>query len=149
MLIPAFADSLVCKFVYYWGLVLWGVVLLFAATLEVCLRGNYFEKSFSKAWKSSWESKTKKPITHYKETLERRFKEMGKATNLLGLAIIVDSLLSMLFYSGKMTSSPDLVWVSTLALVSVLIPAYLACLVTRRFLRAVMDRIDKLTIVSS
>ncbi len=149
MLIPAFADSLVCKFVYYWGLVLWGLVLLLAATIEIFLRGNYLEKSFHEGWKSSWESKTKKPLTNYKETLERRFKEMGKATNLLGLAIIVDSLLSMLFYSGKITSSPDLVWVSTLALVSVLMPAYLACLVTRRFLQAVMDRIDKLTIVSS
>lgn len=149
MLIPAFEDPLASKFLYYCGLVLWGLVLLFAATLEIWLRGNYFEKSFNQAWKSSWEHKNKKPLTNYKETLERRCKEIGKAENLLGLAILVVSLVSMSFYSREIHSSPDLVWVSTFALVSLLIPGFLACLVTRRFLRAVLDRIDKLTIVGS
>lgn len=149
MLIPAFADSLVCKFVYYWGLVLWGLVLLLAATLEIFLRGNYLEKSFHEGWKSSWESKTKKPIAHFKETLEKQLRGIRKSTNFLGVVIVVDALLSMLFYSSIITTSLDLVWVSTLGLVSVLIPAYFACLLIRRFLQPVIDRIDKLTIVSS
>jgi len=148
VLSPPLADpslTEICKLIYYFGLVLWSLVLLSAATLEIFLRGNYLEKSFHEGWKASWESRTKKPIAHYKETLERQVRGLRKSTNFLGVVIVVDALLSMLFYSSRITTSLDLVWTSTLGLVSFLIPAYFAGLIFARFFQAAVDGIPKLT----
>lgn len=90
---------------------------------------------------SSWENRTQKPITDYKETLENYVKTLKRSTNFLGVMIIIVALLSMFFYSSRITTSVDLVWISTLGLVSFLVPAYLAGLIFTRFFQAAVDGI--------